>query len=225
MTQFTLVSRLLGLAGLVCGLALGAAARADDFQTWQTVSLRWLDTHTVDLTTAVHTRFTDDSSDFSLWRIGQAVSSDPLSWLRVGVAYRYTEAKDSSGEWRHQHRGDFQVTPRCRLTERVSVSLRNRLELRATEGADEVHEVLRMRLQINVATPEWKPVRGFYVSNELFHSFDREVIFENRAVPFGLRFPLHEKAALRVFYMLRSVRGVDEWRHAHVLGTTLGVSL
>jgi len=133
--------------------------------------------------------------------------------------------KDSAGNWRHQHRGDFQLTPHHRLTHRVSLSLRNRLELRATEGLDELHEVLRVRLQLDLATPEWKPARGFYVSNEVFHSFDREVIFENRAVPLGLRFQLHERAALRVFYMLRSVRGADEWRHAHVLGTALGVSL
>jgi hypothetical protein len=201
-------------------------ARADDdFQTWQTVSLKWLDTKYVDLTTAVHTRFTDDSSDFALWRIGQAVSTDPLPWLRAGVAYRYTEAKDSAGDWRHQHRGELQLTPHFKLNDRVSVSLRNRLELRATEGADEVHEVFRARLQFNIATPEWKPVRGFYVSNEILHSFDLGEIFENRVVPLGLRFRLHDKANLNVFYMIRSVRGGDEWRHAHVLGTGLAFSL
>jgi hypothetical protein len=51
------------------------------------------------------------------------------------------------------------------------------------------------------------------------------VIFENRAVPLGLRFRLHEMANLRVFYMIRSVRGGDEWRHVHVLGTGLAFSL
>jgi len=217
MTTFLRISRRLGVTGLICGLALGAAVRADDFQTWQTLSLRWLDTQTVDLTTALQTRFYNDSSDFSLRRIGQVLSSDPLPWLRVGVAYRYTEAKDSAGAWRHQHRGELQVTPRYRLTDRVSVSLRNRLEWRAAEG--------RMRLQLNVATPKGKAVRGFYVSNELFHRLDQGVIYENRVVPLGLRFALHETVVLRVFYLLRSVRGTDSWRHAHVLGTALGVAL
>jgi hypothetical protein len=201
-------------------------ARAqDDFQTWQTVSLKWLDTKYVDLTTTAHTRFTDDSSDFSLWRIGQAASVDPLSWLRAGVAYRYTEARPPAGDWRHQHRGEFQLTPHFKLSDRVSVSLRNRLELRDTEGADELHEVFRTRLQFNITTPEWKPVRGFYVSDEIFHSFDRSEVFENRVVPLGLRFRLHEKADWRVFYMIRSVRGGDEWRHDHILGTGLSFRL
>jgi hypothetical protein len=88
-----------------------------------------------------------------------------------------------------------------------------------------VHEVFRGRLQFNIATPEWKPVRGFHVSNEILHSYDRSMIFENRAVPLGLRFRLHEKANLSVFYMIRSVRGTDEWRHDQVLGTGLAFSL
>ena len=225
MKRRTSILRLLGATVLAASLTATCAWADDDFQTWQTVSLKWLDTQYVDLRTAVHTRFTDDSSAFSLWRIGQALSTDPLPWLRAGVAYRYTEAKLSAGDWRHQHRGEFQLTPHHQLNDRVSVRLRNRLELRDTAGADELREVFRVRLQLNIATPEWKPVRGFYVSNEIFHSFDRSVIFENRAVPLGLRFRLHEKANLRAYYMVRSMRGADEWRQAHVLGTVLAFSL
>ncbi|MBE0545527.1 MAG: hypothetical protein IH623_29675 [Verrucomicrobia bacterium] len=44
--------RLLGMAGLAAALTLASTARADDFQTWQTVSLKWLDTQYMDLTTA-----------------------------------------------------------------------------------------------------------------------------------------------------------------------------
>jgi hypothetical protein len=219
------IPRLLVATVLAAGLTVISARADDDFQTWQTVSLKWLDTKYVDLTTAVHTRFTDDSSDFALWRIGQAVSTDPLPWLRVGLAYRYTEAKTPAGDWRHQHRGEFQVTPHFQLHERLSVSLRNRLELRWNEGAGDVNEVSRHRLQFSLATPEWRPVRSVYISNEIFHNYDRGRISENRLVPLGLRFRLHEKANLRVFYMIRSVRGADEWRHVHVLGTGLAFVL
>jgi len=63
------------------------------------------------------------------------------------------------------------------------------------------------------------------LNNEILHSFDRGEIFENRAVPLGLRFRLHDKANLNVFYMVRSVRGASDWRHAHILGTGLTFSL
>jgi hypothetical protein len=200
-------------------------ARAADFQTWQPVSLKWLDTKDVALTTAMHTRLYDDISEFALWRIGQAVSTDPLPWLRAGVAYRYTESKNSAGDWRYQHRGEFQVPPHHRPGDRVSVSLRNRLELRWNEGVGGVNEVSRHRLQFSLAKPEWRPLCSVYVSNEIFHDYDRSVIPENRAVSLGLRFRPHEKANLSVFYMIRSMRGTDEWRHDQVLGTGLAFSL
>jgi hypothetical protein len=57
-SPMTPLARLLGVAGLAAALTLASPARADDFQTWQTISLKWLDTKYVDLTTAVHTRFT-----------------------------------------------------------------------------------------------------------------------------------------------------------------------
>jgi hypothetical protein len=110
MQQRTSIPRLVGATVLAASLTATSARADDDFQTWQTVSLKWLDTRYVDLTTAVHTRFTDDSSALSLWRVGHAVSTDPLPWLRAGVAYRYTEGKPPAGDWRHQHRGEFQLT-------------------------------------------------------------------------------------------------------------------
>ena len=85
--SLTPLTHLLGLAGLAVGLTATPAQADDDFQTWQTVSLKWLDTQYVDLTTVLHTRIYDDSSDLALWRIGQSVSTDPLPWLRAGVAF------------------------------------------------------------------------------------------------------------------------------------------
>jgi hypothetical protein len=116
--SLTPLARLLGVAGLAVCVTATSARADDDFHTWQTVTLKWLDTQCVDLTTAVHIRFTDDSSEFALWRIDQAVSTDPLPWLRAGVAYRYTEAKTPAGDWRYQHRGEFQLTPHVTLSHR-----------------------------------------------------------------------------------------------------------
>jgi hypothetical protein len=107
-----------------------AAQEESDFQAWQTASLKWFDSKYVNLITTAHFRFTNDSSEFSLWRIGQAVITEPLPWLRAGVAYRYTESKNSLGDWQFQHRNDLQLTPHWKLDKWGSMSLRNRLELR-----------------------------------------------------------------------------------------------
>lgn len=44
--------QLLGVASLAAALTLASSARADDFEAWQTVFLKWLDTKYADLTTA-----------------------------------------------------------------------------------------------------------------------------------------------------------------------------
>jgi hypothetical protein len=210
------------VAGL---LTAGAPARAGDFQTWHTVSLKWLDTKYVDLTTAVHVRFTDDSSDFSLYRIGQEASADLLAWLQAGLGYRYTESKNAAGEFRYQHRGEIELTPRAKLSDRLGVSFRNRLELIGNEGDANLNERTRHRLQLQWRTPQWEPLAAVFVSNELFYDFDRNKVSENRVIPAGLSFRLTDKARLSIHYMLRSVRGAEHWRHDHVLGTGLSLSL
>jgi hypothetical protein len=106
----------------------------------------------------------------------------------------------------------------------MHVSLRNRLELRGTEGVAEVNERIRIRPQFSIATPEWRPLRAVYFSDEVIYDFDRERITENRAIPLGLRFRLHGLATFRIYYMLRSVRGAEDWRHDHILGTGLALS-
>lgn len=210
---------------LVFCLGMFPARAGDDFQSWHTVSLRWLDTSAVRLTAAAHVRFVEDSSDFALWRVGQAASTELFPWLRAGVAYRYTESRNLTGDWRHQHRGEVQLTPRWQPGERVTLSLRNRLELRANEGASDLNERLRHRLQLNVATPGWRPLQAIYFSDEIIYDFDRREISENRAVPLGLNFRLQERANWRVYYQLRSKRGANDWTHAHILGTGLSLRL
>ena len=202
-----------------------AATRAEDFQTWYTASLKWFDTEYVDPIATGHFRMTDKSTDFSLWRFGQAAMANPMAWMRAGLAYRYTEQERPNGSWLHQRRGDIMLIPHWKLSQRLSASLRHQFELRSTEGADEISERLRMRLQLSLSTPSWHPMHSAYSSNEVFHDFDRERISENRFVPMGLRFRLNEKTHLRFFYMLRSLRGLEQWRHAHVVGTGMSLFL
>jgi hypothetical protein len=215
----------IAVACLVAGGAATPAPAGDDFQSWHSVSLRWLDTPAVRLTSAAHIRLVDDSSDFALWRIGQAAATELRPWLRAGLAYHYTEAKNADGEWRYQHRGEIQLTPRWRIGEGITLSLRNRLELRANQGVSDLNERTRHRVQLTVATPGWRPLRGVYASDEVFYDFDRRELSENRLVPLGLNVRLGEATDWRVFYLLRSTRGAEDWTHAHILGTSLGFRL
>ena len=216
--------RMLGAAGLMMVL-FSAAVKADDWQNWNNAALRWYDGEIFHLTAAMEIRITDDISDATLFRVGQAAGTSLAPWLRADIAYRYTEAKVASGSYRHQHRAEFQLTPHHALTDQLAVSFRNRVEWRWTQGAGQVNERTRHRLQFNLSTPDWRPLRGLYASNELFYDFNRERTSENRFIPLGLTFRLHDQASLGIHYMLRSTRGADSWSQAHVIGTALSVSL
>lgn len=83
----------------------------------------------------------------------------------------------------------------------------------------------RHRIQLSIATTQWQLLQGIYINNEVFHDFDIGKISENQAVPLGLRFRFDEKTNYRLFYMLRSVRGANDWRHDHILGIGLMFTL
>lgn len=213
------------LVSLVLATALGPAATAraqgDDFQTWYTVSTVWPVPDHLSLISSAHFRLTDDSRDFTLYRLGQAVIVDPVHWLRAGVAYRYGERKNSSDTFVSQQRFEAQATPQLRLGERAQLSLRNRLELRWTQGTPGMNERLRNRFLVRIATPQWRRVRALFFSNETFYDFDQGDISENRFVPAGVSLYLHERASLRLNYTLRSIRSQPAWRHDTVIGTGL----
>ncbi len=205
--------------------AIDGVAYASDFQFWQSASLRVLETDYVNFYTSGHFRFTDDISDFSLFRLGQQAIAKPLPWLDVALAYRYAEVKDDNGTWLNQHRVEFQLNPHTKLGERYTLSLRNRLELRWHENSANREERTRQRLRLHVLTPELGLLRAMYFSNELFYDFDRGIVSENRLVPFGLNFRPTKQIGLRAFFMLRSIHEAGDWTHIPIIGTGLSFAL
>lgn len=211
----------------IFGLTLIAATalRGDDVQNWQNLTVTWPKIEQVALETSAEWRLTDDLSDLSYWRIRQAIATRPFSWLTAGAAYRYTESKNSEGHWRDQHRLELELTPRWKLDEQVTLSLRNRMEFRWNESVRGRNERTRHRLQLAVNTPQWRAVKSVYASHETIYDWDRKRIAEHRTIPLGLKFEIRESAELSLFYMLRvSVRD-EEWTHTHVIGTSLSLSL
>lgn len=210
----------LALAWLV---ATGNPAHAsDEFQTWNYLSLRTLENENGYFVTTALFRLTDDSTDPSLWRIGQAIFIDPVRWMQAGLAYRYSESKNSDDVWRSQHRLEVQLTPRWWLTHDIHIGLRNRLELRWNEGTSSRNERSRHRLRLSIRAPQWYHLSQIYGGTEVIYDYDRNDLTENRLVPLGFLFRLNDVLGLRTYYMLRSIRNGSDWTHVHVLGTGFG---
>lgn len=206
-------------------LAAASVRAGDDFQSWHALALRWVETPHADMVASSQLRFRNNSSELSLVRFGQAVVLKPTPWLRAGLAYRYGEAKGSDGEFRDQHRGEVQLTPGASLTERLDLRLRNRFEVRATEGEPGLNERVRHRLRISFRTPGWEPLEAVFASDEIFYDFDRDRVSENRLVPVGIYLRLRDGVGLRLGYLLRSARSRGDWVQTHVMATTISLSL
>ncbi len=202
-----------------------SALRADDFQTWWSGEARWIDAGRVSSATTFDARFSDDGSRLFLARVGQVLATEPLPWLDAGLGYRHTWSRGAEGPWGRQHRFEFEITPHLEIGSGFGISLRNRLELRRDSGGGGSSDRHRSRLRLVWETPRLGPVTAVFADNEVFHDFDRNVIAENRAVPFGLRLGLREGATMSIAYMVRSLRGTEAWRHDHVLVTGLSLRL
>jgi hypothetical protein len=204
-------------------MTLAAPAQAgDDFQTWQSLSLRWWNTERLRMVTSLHTRFVEDSSEFSLYRIGHRVTTFPTSWLQTMIGYRYGEAPESNVR---QHRGELQATLHRPLGEHFRIGLRNRFEVRGTEGVGELNERFRHRLRLSLPVARYPPLRSLFINEEVIYDLDRGAVSESRLVPLGFQFQLSPRVGFRLYYLLRSRRSAGDWDHSHVLSTGLDLSL
>jgi len=112
------------------------------------------------------------------------------------------------------------VSPRVRydLNATWQLSFRDRFEWRWRDGGDEYTTRIRIRPQLDWTLHREGLFRGLYANNEVFFDFNQERVTENRLIPFGVQLRPSEHLDLRLFYLWRTTRGGQGWRHYHGLG-------
>jgi len=210
------------LIALAVALVAPRVAASSDAQLWQGVTLKWFDHKPVNLESLVYWRFTNDLSQLGLRRVGQTVNVAINPWLNGAVTYRYTESKTTAGTWRQQHRGELELTPRFKVNDKLTVSVRNRFEVLGTEGVSGTTERTRHRIQASWRGSKDGLVAATYISNETFYDIDRERISENRLVPLGLRLRVRGTEGLNVQYIFRANRTAASWTYIHAIETVIG---
>ncbi len=124
-----------------------------------------------------------------------------------------------------QVRPELEFNPIIKLGEFWTLHFRNRVEIRWDRWSGEPRPRLRQRLQLTRTLQDIGPLAAFYFSNEWLEELDRGDWTENRAVPVGLTFKLTEKAAVDLFYMIRSFHLDSVWTTDHVFGVFLKLAL
>lgn len=199
----------------------------DDFQSWNRVQLKVIDTKYIDYVTYGEMRFTEDAGNTGLWLTSQKVKYDFFKYLGLGTNYTYLEtetsnAKKTKNEFKYQHRFEIEVIPRWSWKDRIKLSNRNRLEFRWIEGRGSDNTRYRAMGEIEVPVRKIPIVKSVYMNDELFIDFPRQTINESRIVPVGLTLGVHKGVDLKVFYMIQCQKG-NTWSSNQILGTQINM--
>ena len=212
-----LLSKLLGMGALMGAMS---AALADDFATWNGVSLKILDTEHVDLVTLGQVRLYNNSSELLQYALSQQVVVDLNRFLRTGVNYTFLPTRGSEGDdFIDQHRVELEFTPRWPINDRLTLDLRNRLEIRWIEGFSGTNERVRNRLGVSYELRNTGLLHSIFATEEIFYPLADAELTQNRLTPIGLRFRLNEHVGFSTYYMLQSIKRAGDWNNAHVIGT------
>lgn len=128
----------------------------------------------------------------------------------------------SQSPYRDTYRLDLEANPKLKLGDTVTLSLRNRWELRWKEGkGDEIFHRARQQTQISWKLPRDFPLISSYaIANEVFYELDKSKITANRFYPLSVKLRGELSLSPSLYYMYQSKRRglTSDWNGAHVFG-------
>lgn len=215
---------------LLFGLMLTSNVWAgDDFQYWSRYSLKVVDTDKIDWTIFTEARMYNDTNDLGLYYVSQKLSYAAWEHLSLGANYTYLNyrSQNSSGELaddRYQHRLEFEANPKFDLSDKLSLTNRNRVEFRWIENKGSYNTRVRHRWTLAYKITDHKPLSNVYCESEFFYNIAENDYDENRTIPLGLTFNLNSKTSLKTFYMIQTKLGSnDNWHANQIFGTQLSL--
>ncbi len=208
---------------LLCGVLYAG----DDFQNWNSMQLKVVDTEYVDYVTYGELRLTNDAGKLGFWQTTQKLQYDFFKYLGLATNYTYLEsevanAKQTRNEFKYHHRFELEANPRWAWKDRVKLRNRNRIEFRWIEGRGSDNTRWRTLGEVEVPLRKIPIIKSVYMNDELFIDFPRQTINETRIIPAGLTLGLYQGVDLKVFYMIQMQKG-STWSSNQILGTQLSM--
>ena len=200
--------------------------RADEWATWQSLNLKYLDTRKLDLVFYSDWRSSLDPSRFGGYLASQQVKFELHPNLIGGVNYTFLSLPTKhSDELIETHRAECEVVPHFKVDDWLEIAARQRFELPWPEGHGGPSERTRHRIQLDFPIQHAGRLRSAFVYEEVFYDFEQHRVTENRLAPAGLSFRLAEKSSLSVFYTWQTVHTAGTRYERHIVNTALSVSL
>lgn len=205
------------------GISSARLEAANDFQSWQWLSLHLYQTNGFKAHIYADNRIADNVRHEKLYLLGPRVHyrvSEPVS---VGLGYLFMNIHDLSQHvWRKEHRVENEFNFHFTLNERLDFHQRNRFEWRWRESRDQPSSRMRSRFQLRYKT-NFGRLKSVYSNNEFFWDFESDDYSENRAIHVGLQFELTTNLDCNLFYMIQSIHSANarSWKSNHIVGTHL----
>jgi len=205
---------------LLCWLTFSPALLcAEGFQGWyqNTVWLRlnekWSIGNFADL------RADEGFGEIHTWIVSPRVRYDLDSTWQLQANFSALEALNADETARTDWiRFEFEANPTFRLSDSLTLNLRDRFEWRWREGGDDYAVRIRVRPQLDWTLRREGLFRGLYANFETFYDFDQDRFTEHRLTPLGLVLRPWERGELRCYYIFRTTRGARGWRDYDGIG-------
>jgi hypothetical protein len=164
-------------------------------------------------------RSRDDHGEFFAYLVVSGVSYRTGKYLDLGM--NYAKLTGTQPNVRGHHRWEIEAIPRWAVSERLTLTLRSRLEVRWLERQTGVHLQTRYRPMVKYQIKGMGPLQSIFASDELFIDHSRNQVVQNRLIPFGMDFRLGPDTGLAAYYMYFSARRNAQWDGIHFIGSTI----
>jgi hypothetical protein len=200
-------------------LLLAAPARAfDDFGTWSTATVPYVQRGEWTLSAGGELRLDDDSTSVWFSRFSQQsrYRLDGIWSFDANLSYIQLRAGEELDL--DTLRLELAATPAWDLGDRVNIDLRNRLDFWLREGSADEDAWLRLRPRLTLRLGREESRRRLFFANELLFSQSQGRLFQNRLYPIGAALPVGRRTRVELYVMIFSLKIAEEWSHDLILG-------
>lgn len=199
-------------------------ARFDkDFSTWQALAFTFYEDEAWRIKATAQARWYNDSSFLATWFVNPILEYKLHPNLDIGATYLIEDVRAQSGDdYTRMHIFRLYLTPKWKIDDRISYSMRHLLALRAIESIDN-QWISRHRFSFNYKVVEMGPLTAIGLDAEVFYNYTTNRLFENRFKPLKLSFRINKQTKCELFYMFQSKRFGDHasWQTAYVFGQSM----
>jgi len=187
-------------------------------QIWTDASMEFKIYDSWDITLSEEMRYTD--SDLSYYHTDIGFSSKTLiKGTKVGLNYRLYRNKNSKDKWSRVQSPHINFTLYDNLF-KLPVSNRFRFQFLDKKNASDMW-VFRNKTTIKLddifSIGNFKP----YLSNEFFMNLYDDTQINRNRISSGLSYKINKNVKTRIFYLLQTTKGNNEWSNLDVLGFSL----